>query len=48
VREVNPHVLSEQEFAKRKQSGEHFLSNLLNSPKVFIKGNEDELAAMGG
>lgn len=47
-REVNPHVLSEEEFAKRKQSGEHFLSNLLSSAKLFIKGSEDELAALGG
>jgi DNA-binding transcriptional ArsR family regulator len=47
-RNVNPHVLSGEEFSKRKQSGEHFLSNLLSSPKVFIKGSDDELATMGG
>ena len=47
-REVNPHVLSEEEFARKKQSKEHFLSNVLSSPKLFIKGTEDELAALGG
>ena len=47
-REVNPHVLSEEEFARKKQSKEHFLSNVLSSPKLFIKGTEDELAGLGG
>ena len=47
-REVNPHVLSEEEFARKKQSKEHFLSNVLSSPKLFIKGTEDELAALAG
>ena len=47
-REINPHVLSEEEFARKKQSKEHFLSNVLSSPKLFIKGTEDELAALEG
>ena len=47
-REINPHVLSEEEFARKKQSREHFLSNVLSSPKLFIKGTEDELAGLGG
>ena len=47
-REINPHVLSEEEFARKKQSKEHFLSNVLSSPKLFIKGTEDELAALAG
>ena len=46
-REINPHVLSEEEFARKKQSKEHFLINVLSSPKLFIKGTEDELAAPG-
>lgn len=46
-REINPHVLSEAEFKKRKRSGEHFLSSVLNSPRLFIIGDEDDLAAMG-
>lgn len=47
-REINPHVLSEEEFARKKQSKEHFLINVLSSPKLFIKGTEDELAALVG
>ena len=47
-REINPHVLSEEEFARKKQSREHFLSNVLSSPKLFIKGTEDELAGLEG
>jgi len=47
-REINPHALSEQVFRKRKQTGEHFLSQVLGAPKIFIIGNEDDLGAMGG
>ena len=45
-REVNPYILSETEFKKRSQRGEHFLKQLLNSPKLFIIGDEDDLKAM--
>ena len=47
-REINPHVLSEEEFARKKQSKDHFLFNVLSSPKLFIRGSEDELAGLGG
>ena len=47
-REVNPYILSETEFKKRSQRGEHFLKQVLNSPKLFIVGNEDDLKSMGG
>ena len=47
-REINPYVLNEQEFRKRKQAGEHFLNQVLAAPKLFIIGNEDDLEAMGG
>jgi DNA-binding transcriptional ArsR family regulator len=47
-REINPHVLSPAEYRRRKQSGEHFLNRVLDSTKIFIKGSEDELEAMGG
>lgn len=46
-REINPHILTKGEFIKRKASGEHFISQVLKSPKIFVIGNEDELAAMG-
>ena len=46
-REINPHVLSLNEYRKRKRAREHFLNRVIESAKIFIKGNEDDLAAMG-
>jgi predicted nucleotidyltransferase len=46
-REVNPHTMTVEEFQRRKEKGDHFLSNVLESPKLFIIGNENDLAAMG-
>ena len=46
-REINPHAMSAKEFRKRIRSGEHFLTRVLNSPRLFIVGNENELEAMG-
>lgn len=46
-REINPHVLSEAEFKKRIAEKEHFLMRVMESPKIFVIGNQDELGAMG-
>jgi len=46
-REINPHVMSVEEFKKRKRTGNHFLSRVLDSTILYIIGNENELAAMG-
>jgi predicted nucleotidyltransferase len=46
-REVNPHVLSEEEFRKRVRAKEHFISSVMESPKIFIVGSQNELEAMG-
>jgi len=46
-REVNPHVLREEEFRKRIRAKEHFVSSVMESPKIFIIGSERELEAMG-
>ena len=45
-REVNPHVLSMMEFKRRKHEKEHFLMHVMESPKIFVIGNPDELDAM--
>jgi len=45
-REINPHVFSEKEFLKRKKDQDHFLSQVLESPKIFIVGSENELTEM--
>jgi len=46
-REINPHAMSLAEFRRRKRSGDHFLTSVLDAPKLFIIGDEDELAALG-
>jgi predicted nucleotidyltransferase/predicted transcriptional regulator len=45
-REINPHVFSMKEFSRRKRVKEPFLTRVLESPKIFIIGNEDELKAV--
>jgi uncharacterized protein len=45
-REINPHALTEKEFVKRKWERDHFLKQVLDSPKIFIVGTEHELAEM--
>jgi len=48
AREINPHVLNRAEFRKRKRSCDHFITRVLESEKLFIKGSEHDLEAMGG
>jgi predicted nucleotidyltransferase len=42
-REINPHILRIKEFLKRKNAEDHFLTQVLESPKIFIIGKENEL-----
>jgi len=46
-REVNPHVLREEEFRKRIRAKEHFISSMMETPKIFLIGSQNELEAMG-
>lgn len=46
-REVNPHVIDKAEFRRRHGSGDPFLLRVLESPKLFVVGDEDELARLG-
>ncbi len=46
-REINPHVFSEKEFIRRKTGQDHFLNQVLESPKIFIIGTENDLAEVG-
>jgi predicted nucleotidyltransferase/DNA-binding HxlR family transcriptional regulator len=46
-REVNPHVMSENEFRSRLKAKEHFMSSVLTGPKIFIVGSEYDLKPMG-
>lgn len=45
-REINPYALTEKEFVKRKSEQDHFLNQLLESPKIFIIGIENDLAEL--
>ena len=44
--EVNPYVISAAEFKRRISAGDHFLCEVMASPKIFLKGGEDELARL--
>ena len=44
--EVNPYVISTDEFKRRIVAEDHFLKEVMASQKVFLKGGEDELARL--
>ena len=46
-REINPHVMEPDEFQKRVRNTDHFITGILNTPKLFIKGSAHDLKAMG-
>ena len=46
-RVINPHAFTEKEFVKRRREQDHFLNQVLESPKIFIIGTENDLAEMG-
>ena len=45
-REINPVAFTPSEFARKMRGGDHFLSSLDARPKIFVIGDQDELAAM--
>jgi len=47
-REINPHIHSEEEFREKIKENDHFISQIVAGPKIFVIGNEDELKAMAG
>jgi uncharacterized protein len=46
-REINPHVMTADEFRRREKEGEHFLSSVLASPRLYVIGDDDELETVG-
>jgi predicted nucleotidyltransferase len=46
-REINPYVMTADEFKKRKIEKEHFVASVLASAKLMIKGSEDEFNRLG-
>ncbi len=46
-REVDPHVMSAEEFGECRRAEDHFLKRVIGSQKLFVVGDEDELARLG-
>jgi uncharacterized protein len=46
-REINPHALTPAEFARRIKEREHFINSVLETPRLFVIGSEDELRRLG-
>ncbi|HET7332785.1 nucleotidyltransferase domain-containing protein, partial [Dyella sp.] len=47
-REVNPVLYAPGEFVARLRSGDAFARELLDKPKLFVKGDKDDLAELVG
>ena len=47
-RPINPTVYTREEFLKKRKAKDHFLTRVLDRPKVFVIGNQDELGKIGG
>ena len=46
-REINPHVLTPEEYHDRVQRKDHFVTNVMESTRLFVVGNYDDLEVMG-
>lgn len=46
AREINPVVYSAEEFREKLAAGHHFLSRTLKKEKIFLYGDDDELARL--
>jgi len=47
-REINPTVYTPAEFRKKQKTKDHFLTRILDKPKLFVIGNQDELDKIAG
>lgn len=45
-REVNPSVFTPDEFNKRIENKEHFITSVMRAPKIMLVGEENELRAV--
>ena len=46
-KEINPHVMNIKAFRKRVEADDHFISSVMESRKLFVVGEENDLKAMG-
>ena len=47
-REINAHTFSQEEWIGRVKKRDHFLRDVLDKPKLFIVGSDDEFAKLAG
>ena len=47
-REINPSVFSREEFAGRLADRDHFLTMVVDGPKLFLLGDEDDIGKLVG
>lgn len=46
-REINPVVMTPEEFVSRRRKKDHFLSTVLSAPRLMVVGTDDDLARLG-
>lgn len=46
-REINPHVMTEGEFTRRRRARDRFVTQVVSSDKTFVIGTEHELEQLG-
>jgi len=46
-RELNPAILTRGEFTARLHAGDHFVTSVLDEPRLWLIGDDDALAALG-
>jgi predicted nucleotidyltransferase len=47
-REINPTVYSPVEFERKRAANDHFLTQVLDKPRLAVLGNKDELGTVTG
>jgi predicted nucleotidyltransferase len=47
-RDINPSVYTPAEFRKKRADQDHFLTRVLDKPKLFVLGNRNELEKITG
>ena len=47
-RQINPTIYTLAEFNKKRAAKDHFLTEVLSKPKLFILGSDNELVEAAG
>jgi predicted nucleotidyltransferase len=47
-RAINPTLYTPDEFAQRVRDGKSFIMRVLEQPKIFVKGTDDDVTKLGG